>query len=543
MNLAAQGAPVDRRQTLGLFLGAAFAICLFAPTLRQLAQIWLVDNNYSHGFFILPVSLWLAWLVVKAHPLPERGEPVQGLFTLGVGLVFQLIGVVLRYLPIELLALLLVLRGIAVLLGGQRWANRLLFPTLFLVFLFPVPAALSGRIAVALQDIIATLSTEVLGWFYLCFRRGNNIHIFDVAQPLFVAQECSGVRQIMAFLALAALVAYLGSVGFWRGVLLIALAVPIAIATNVIRVLLMAIGFIYFGPGWATTKMHDFPAMVTLPLGIAMFFGVLWFLMPAASERTIDAEPAATPGPPNAMASLKRIWSMTAFLGVALAIQAALLLHMVFGPSNLYPGLSHPLADLPMKLTFERPGLPPFAWEMQTISAENEIRPRLPFQPLDLIFRQATCNERSLGAECYIVHTENGEDRKHHPEICIRDVQQVPEDETGRATIELGKDPERTVKRYCFKNSPSRSMAVYYWHYTVLPVRQEQQSWLQMLHQTFDRSPPSVTVLVTTAAAREQWPFVEQTLLSALDQELRARILPANVKMSCERLPIGVLGK
>src|SRR6266478_2168999 len=78
MNSPAEAISVDRRSTWGLLLAGVFVVGLFAPTFQQLVHIWLLDANYSHGFFIAPICLWLAWRLAREHPLPERGDAVQG---------------------------------------------------------------------------------------------------------------------------------------------------------------------------------------------------------------------------------------------------------------------------------------------------------------------------------------------------------------------------------------------------------------------------------------------------------------------------------
>lgn len=274
-------ASADRRPNWALALVGVFLIVLFYPTGRQLVDVWLLDANYSHGFLILPLSAWLAWRVVREHPVPETGEPGLGLFTMTVGLGLHAIGVVLRFLPLEWVTWMLILRGTAVTLGGRAWADRFLFPMLFLTFLFPLPVALTSQLAVALQDIVAEISAETLSLFFYCYRRGNNIYLAGVEQPMFVAQECSGVRQIMAFVALGALFAYLSKTGLARGLVIVALAVPVAIAANVARVILMGLGLITFGPTWFSTWMHDVPALFTLPLGILCFFVLVWAVAPS----------------------------------------------------------------------------------------------------------------------------------------------------------------------------------------------------------------------------------------------------------------------
>src|SRR4029079_4138754 len=120
----------------------------------------------------------------------------------------------------------------------------------------------------------------------------------------------------------------------------------------------------------------------------------------------------------------------------------------------------------------------------------------------------------------------------------------VPEIEKHRAVVLLG-DPKlnRKVQRYCFASGKAHTMTVYYWHYTFVPAVQTQQTWLQRLHQTFSRFPPSVTAQITTTASPEQWPMIEKALLAPLDDHLRSHYLPDGAVMGCDRLPIAIAAK
>lgn len=244
------------------------------------------------------------------------------------------------------------------------------------------------------------------------------------------------------------------------------------------------------------------------------------------------------------MTTVSRIWLSAYVLGAALAVEAGLIGHMLLGPSNSYPALRKPFGNLPTTLAVEAPDASPVIWSCLPHPAEKTIRQSLPFEPVDLMYRHCQSADKSIFAECYAVHSANGEDRKHHPEICIRDVQGVPEVESGRALIQLG-DPklDRKVQRYCFKRGETDTTTVYYWHYTFVPDTQRQQTWLQMLHQTFSRFPPSVTVQITTTATRDRWPIIEKALLAPLDDHLRSHYLPDGIIMDCDRLPIAIAAK
>jgi hypothetical protein len=244
------------------------------------------------------------------------------------------------------------------------------------------------------------------------------------------------------------------------------------------------------------------------------------------------------------MTTATRIWLSVALFGVTLTVQGGLLAHMALGPSNVYPAMHKTFADLPTTLAVEAPGLPAILWSFVPHPAEKSIRKSLPFDPVDLIYRHCRAPEQNIDAVCYLVHSADGEDRKHHPDICIRDVQGVPEIEKHGALVDLG-DPKlnRKVLRKCFASGQTHTMTVYYWHYTFAPEAQRHQTWLQMLHQTFSRFPPSVTVQITTTASPEQWPMIEKALLAPLDDHLRLHYLPDGAVMGCDRLPIAIAPK
>lgn len=229
-----------------------------------------------------------------------------------------------------------------------------------------------------------------------------------------------------------------------------------------------------------------------------------------------------------------RVRLTLAILGVAGLVEAGLVLHMMSGPDNVYPTLRKPLVDM-SSLTV---GDARTVWPFVILPGEKDVRGKM---NLDLIYRHATSPEGGLPINYYIVHGPQGEDRKHHPEVCIRDVMQIPEDKNARAILHVGGDDKRPVQRFSFVRGPSQNVTVYYWHYTFLPETQVDQTWLQMLYRTFDRSPPSVTVLATTNVEPNRWAEIEAKFLPALDAELRENHLPEKVRMGCERLPIALV--
>ena len=170
--------------------------------------------------------------------------------------------------------------------------------------------------------------------------------------------------------------------------------------------------------------------------------------------------------------------------------------------------------------------------------ARAATRAKLAFDVEDLTVR-AYQSTRGDHARLYMIHTRSGEDRKHHPEICVRDVSGAPEDLAFRRQVPLSGDG--AAQRFRFHTGPGRSMVMYYWHYTLAPDPAPGRTGLQRLHQELGVSAPSVTVQVSAAGDDPRAiEAIEGQLLPALDRAARERLLPKDTRTGCDRVPIGL---
>ena len=241
---------------------------------------------------------------------------------------------------------------------------------------------------------------------------------------------------------------------------------------------------------------------------------------------------------PTAMTLTRRIWWTVAVLSVALIAQTGVLWHLKSGPANTFDELKQGFALVPLQITTTDDAGRKSVWNGRTSPNEPQVRRALQFAAKDLILRRYRLADSDVELELYLVHSVEGEDRKHHPEICIRDVAGIPEDADGRKTIEIEKG--RPAERIVFRPNSNQSVTLYYWHYTFVPNNQPNQDGLQRLYQTFSRNPPSITVQVATSCAADRLPLVEKQFLSALDRMLRDHFLPKDTRIGCDRLPIGL---
>ena len=239
-----------------------------------------------------------------------------------------------------------------------------------------------------------------------------------------------------------------------------------------------------------------------------------------------------------AMPLTRRIWWTIGVLLVTLIAQTGLLWHLKTGPVNTFDELRQSFIRLPFQITTTDDTGRTLIWKGGTSPDEPQVRQKLPFAAKDLLLRRYRLSDSDIGLELYLVHSSEGEDRKHHPEICVRDVAGIPEDADGRRIIEMEKD--RPAQRLVFRPNPNQPVTLYYWHYTFVPNNQPNQDGLQRLYQTFSRNLPSITALVATNCSADRLPMVEKQFLSKLDRMLRDHFLPEHTRIGCDRLPIGL---
>jgi hypothetical protein len=254
------------------------------------------------------------------------------------------------------------------------------------------------------------------------------------------------------------------------------------------------------------------------------------------------------------MSLSRRLLSAAVCLAVGVLAQAGLRWHLRSAEISPFPDLTASLASLPRDVAnplYEKaseaagPDLStPQGWRGLDHAGLDEFRKKLPYTADDLLsrryfpYRDQTPSGPPL--DLYIVYSRTGEDRKHHPEICIRDAAGSAEDVAARRQLLLDAAGERPVMRFRFRTGPAQLTTVYYWHYTLEAPPGPRQSLLQALYQRQSHPAPSVTVQVSLAAADPDLEAVEKGFLGAVDAALSRHHLPPTARIGCNRLPIAL---
>jgi exosortase len=273
--------PVPARRARGRFVGNAVVVTavLWAcwPTLVTFVQIWSTNPQYSHGFLVGPFAAFLLWHR-RALLTPDRCDRVWvGVALLVVGCALKLVGGYYAFAWPERVSVLFLVAGAFGVLGGWpalRWA----WPALaFLAFMVPMPGRAETLLSGPLQKFATVVSANVLQTLGFFAQPDGTVIILSEAE-LGIVEACSGLRMLLAFVALSTAVAVVIDRPAWQRWAVATGAVPVALMCNVGRIVITAIVLETAGRKWADLVFHDLAGWLMMPAGLALLWLELVFL-------------------------------------------------------------------------------------------------------------------------------------------------------------------------------------------------------------------------------------------------------------------------
>jgi exosortase len=263
---------MNRHTIAAAALVAIGLLILYADVLRKLLAAWGTDDNYSHGFFIVPIAIYFAW--ERRGQLAAAAVRPSGLGLLVVlaSTIVLAAGVLGSELFLTRVSLLGMLGGIVLFMFGWQHLRILIFPLLFLLLMIPLPAIIFNRLAFPLQLLgsqFGVLGLSAVG--VPVFREGNVIHLSNTT--LEVAEACSGIRSLITLLTLAIVYGQLTEPGTARRLQLAIAAVPIAVTANGLRIAGMGIAAHRFGASAADGFFHTFSGWAVFAAAFVLLLG------------------------------------------------------------------------------------------------------------------------------------------------------------------------------------------------------------------------------------------------------------------------------
>ena len=264
-------------------IGILFVI-LYCLTFKELMHVWASNEDYSHGFLVLPISLYLIWRK-RGQLIDLSAQPVNwGKALIILWGILYFIGIVGAIATIAYISMIIFLIGALAFLVGSKIVRLFLFPLIFLVFMFPIPSEIYTRLTNPLMLVSTSASFQVLDSLHLpVLREGNLITLPNYSMQVVVA--CSGIRSLISIIALALLMGYLAVSSNIQRVILVLLALPIAMLGNVFRIVATALLAFYVSSQMADGFSHAMAGVVTFVLCFFLLLGCMGFLLWTGREK------------------------------------------------------------------------------------------------------------------------------------------------------------------------------------------------------------------------------------------------------------------
>ncbi|MDR1303730.1 MAG: exosortase/archaeosortase family protein [Verrucomicrobiales bacterium] len=263
------------------------------PVFRALWQMWWDADagDWGHCKLVPLISLGLVWWQSRQlAAVPFRSDLAPGVLALLLAGLFYWVGYKIDVMVCGFLSFQFTLAALIVWFCGLPFMRAVFFPWIFLIFAWPMPfISTSG-----LRMLMTKLSVHLLNLIGMdSIQHGTAIlsapHFEYSIRPgqlfqLEVAAACSGLRSLFALMMLAALAGYLTLRQPWQRWLLFACAVPLAVAGNIIRIVLLAFGAQMFGASFAIgteqqpSFYHLFAGFMVFAVALGGMFLIGWLL-------------------------------------------------------------------------------------------------------------------------------------------------------------------------------------------------------------------------------------------------------------------------
>lgn len=263
------------------------------PVIVGLVKEWRFNDDYSVGQLVPIAAAYLIWL--ERRRLREwRGPPCWwGLALIAVAELARGYGLVFMYESAERYALVFAICGLVLFLAGRKAFFELCWVLLFLFLMVPLPGRIHNLISGPLQGQATTGAVVMLEILGVSVAREGHVIVLNGSVPLAVAEACSGLRMLTAFVVVASTLAFIVKRPKWQKVVLVCSSIPIAISCNLVRLVATAVLYLKTSSETAERFFHDFAGLTMMPLAVLILLGELWIM----ARLEIDDPAPAAPSP------------------------------------------------------------------------------------------------------------------------------------------------------------------------------------------------------------------------------------------------------
>ena len=273
-------------------LAGTLLIAVYGHTAVWLWGRWTMSVwHNAHGALIPPAVAYLAYTDLKWRRYGPAQASAWGFAFLVPALLLHVLDTGMNTGLLSAFSIVLLLPGLSLLFLGIERTRAILFPLAFMLFALPIPLSVTEQVHLVLRHIAANATAALIPLMgIVVYLEGTTLHL--ASATLGIEDACSGFSTLYAAAAMACLVAYQTDTS-WRRLLVLASAAPLAIAANIVRVVLLVIIVDRTGVDVLDTWIHPATGMLTFALALP---AIMW-LGRSAPSTAAPAETDASPQP------------------------------------------------------------------------------------------------------------------------------------------------------------------------------------------------------------------------------------------------------
>lgn len=256
---------------VGIVLGALLLV--YWSVVTGLVSDWSNDDNYSHGFFIVPLALYFAWERRDKILAAPHQPSLLGLVIVAGSLFLLIAGLLGAELFLSRVSIVLTLTGAVLFLFGWPMLRVLAFPLAFMLLMIPLPALIFNKIAFPLQLLASHVGEYSVRSLDIPILREGNVLILANAK-LEVAEACSGIRSLVSLFTLGIVFGYFVDNRVWVRTFIALSAIPVAILANGLRVASAGVAAHNYGTAGVEGLFHEFSGWVVFVVAFLMMFAL-----------------------------------------------------------------------------------------------------------------------------------------------------------------------------------------------------------------------------------------------------------------------------
>jgi len=265
----------------------AVTVWSYWPIMVKLFEEWQTNDDYSAGQLVPLVAIFLVWHDRKAlGSCLLRPSWLWGIVLLMLAQAARAYGLLFMFESAERYSLVLTVAGLVLLVVGWKVLHRVKWILLFLFLMIPFPGRIHNLISGPLQRMATMGSVFLLEAFGVRVSQQGNVVTLNGNTPLAVAEACSGLRMLTAFIIVAAFIACMVNRSRLQRAILLLSSIPVAVLCNIARISVTAVLMLLVNADVAQKFFHDFAGIVMMPAAVLLMFAEIWVM-----DRLVEPEP------------------------------------------------------------------------------------------------------------------------------------------------------------------------------------------------------------------------------------------------------------